>query len=80
MHRYMCMYMYIYIYIDIFVILMIILITVIPSSTCQLSAAKTLRPKRGFSDSEKHGSFVIRRQRGHPGVVLLLVVSNSTDH
>ena len=27
-----------------------------------------------------HGSFLIRRQRGHPGVVLPLVISNSANH
>ena len=27
-----------------------------------------------------HGSILIRRRRGHPGVVLPLVVSNSADH
>ena len=27
-----------------------------------------------------HGSFLIRRQRGHPGVVLPLVISNSAHH
>ena len=26
-----------------------------------------------------HGSFLIRRQRGHPGVVLPLVISNSAN-
>ena len=28
----------------------------------------------------KHGSFLIRRRRGHPGVVLPLVISNSANH
>ena len=27
-----------------------------------------------------HGSFLIRRQRGHPGVALPLVISNSANH
>ena len=27
-----------------------------------------------------HGSFPIRRQRGHPGVVLPLAISNSAGH
>ena len=27
-----------------------------------------------------HGSFPIRRQRGHPGVVLPLVISNLAKH
>ena len=27
-----------------------------------------------------HGSFLIRRQRGHPDVVLPLVISNSANH
>ena len=27
-----------------------------------------------------HGSFLIRRRRGHPGVVLPLVISNSANH
>ena len=27
-----------------------------------------------------HGSFLIRRQRGHPGVVLPLGISNSANH
>ena len=29
-------------------------------------------------ETRTHGSFLIRRQRGHPGVVLPLVVSNLT--
>ena len=27
-----------------------------------------------------HGSFLVRRQRGHPGVVLPLGISNSAKH
>ena len=27
-----------------------------------------------------HGSFLIRRQRGHPGVVLPLVIYNSANY
>ena len=27
-----------------------------------------------------HGSFLIRRQRGHPGVVLQLVICSSANH
>ena len=29
---------------------------------------------------EMHGSFLIRRQGGHPGVVLPLAISNSANH
>ena len=32
------------------------------------------------SSQNGHGSFLIRRQRGHPGLVLPLVISNSANH
>ena len=35
---------------------------------------------QGFVFGSAHGSFLIRRQRSHPGVVLPLVVSNSAKH
>ena len=54
-------------------------------------AISCLKQYQGFCFSEHivkplhewwstHGSFLIRRQRGHPGVALPLVISNSANH
>ena len=36
--------------------------------------------RSGGGGTKTHGSILIRRQRGHPGVVLPLVISNSANH
>ena len=67
---YIYVYIYIYIYIererDVYMYIYIhIYIHVYGMRTCICVRVRT------------HGSFLIRRQRGHPGVVLQLVIHNS---
>ena len=66
----MCIYVYIYIYTYIYI---------------YIHFCSWKRPKRREQPSFReavitHGSFLIRRQRGHPGVALPLVVSASAKH
>ena len=58
------------------------LILFVPNETIPIVCA-TLRVHLCGSTGEAgatHGSFLIRRQRGDPGVVLPLVISNSANH
>ena len=41
---------------------------------------RAFRGESGARRNCAHGSFLIRRRRGHPGVVLALVISDSANH
>ena len=89
----LCMYVYIYIYIYMYISIHIIHIYLFVYLSISLSLCLSLSLSLyiyiyiyilwtylGDLVNLTHGSFLIRRQRGHPGVVLWLVISNSAKN
>ena len=86
MYMHVCMYVYIYIYICTHTYVYIYIYTYIIHMflcivSCMLLGRVSQQPNLVRTLGQRtHGSFLIRRQRGHPGVVLPLVTSSSANH